>query len=52
LWFFELRAREALGFGQRKSSGFVSNNPYLTRGDANNRVVIPASLLRNVEFAA
>lgn len=52
LWFFELRAREALGLGRRKNNHFVQGNPYLTRGDSNNRVVIPSSTLRNLEHAA
>jgi hypothetical protein len=45
LWFWELRARESLGVGRRKIQHFVEN-PYLTRGDANNRVIIPANALR------
>lgn len=44
LWFFELRAREILGIGQRRQQHFVEN-PYLTRGDRNNRVVIPTNTL-------
>lgn len=44
LWFWELRAREALGIGRRAVQHFV-DNPYLTRGDQNNRVIIPAHAL-------
>ena len=50
LWFWELRAREALGFGRRKTQHFV-DNPYATRGDRSNRIVIPASTLMNLERA-
>lgn len=49
LWFFELRAREALGIGRRKNLHFV-DNPYLTRGDVNSRVIIPASAVLNLEM--
>jgi hypothetical protein len=45
LWFWELRAREALGVARRKTPHFV-DNPYLTRGDASNRIIIPSHTLR------
>lgn len=41
LWFFELRAREILGVGQKRQRPFM-DNPYLTRGDRARRYVIPA----------
>lgn len=44
LWFWELRAREALGVGRRSVQHFV-DNPYLTRGDRNNRVIVPSHAL-------
>jgi hypothetical protein len=40
LWFFELRAREVLGVGRRRTSQFMENS-YLSRGDKKQRVVIP-----------
>lgn len=49
LWFFELRARAILGDGRKRSKMFM-DNPYLSRGDRRNQVVIPresyASLAR------
>jgi hypothetical protein len=40
LWFFELRVREVLGVARRRTSQFL-DNPYLSRGDRKQRVVIP-----------
>lgn len=40
LWFWELRAREVLGVSRRRTSQFM-DNPYLSRGDRAQRVVIP-----------
>jgi hypothetical protein len=45
LWFFELRAREVLGIGKRRQKQFL-DNPYLSRGDLNSRVVIPMESFR------
>lgn len=44
LWFFELRAREILGQNRARTQHFMSN-PYLSRGDAARRVVLPADRL-------
>lgn len=48
LWFFELRCREALGFGRARQKHFL-DNPYATRGDRSNRAVIPSNILRVLE---
>jgi len=45
LWFAELRAREVLGFGQRKRLHYMDNK-YLSSRDKEQRVVIPMSAYR------
>jgi hypothetical protein len=45
LWFFELRAREVLGVGKRRQRQFL-DNPYLSRGDKERRVVVPMDSFR------
>jgi hypothetical protein len=40
LWFFELRARMILGEQRSKRKHYVEN-PYLSRGDRRNQVVVP-----------
>lgn len=45
LWFFELRAREVLGIGKRRTMQFL-DNPYLSRGDRERRVVVPMDSFR------
>lgn len=45
LWFFELRARALLGEG-RSSRKFFFENPYLSRGDRKNQIVVPAESYR------
>ena len=45
LWFAELRARSLLGIGRQKRAHFVQN-PYLSRGDAAKRTVVPMEAYR------
>jgi hypothetical protein len=47
LWFAELRARAILGDGRPKRLHFVEN-PYLSRGDRKQQVVVPAGSFRTV----
>jgi len=47
LWFAELRAREILGFGQRRRVHHV-NNPYLSRVDRDRRIVVPRGLVHSI----
>jgi hypothetical protein len=45
LWFFELRAREVLGIAKRRNRQFL-DNPYLSRGDRERRIVVPMDSFR------
>jgi hypothetical protein len=47
LWFAELRARAILGDGRPKRLHFVEN-PYLSRGDRKQQVVVPAGSYRSI----
>lgn len=46
LWFFELRARAILGVGVDKKVLHFFENRYLSRGDQQRRMVVPASLMQ------
>lgn len=46
LWFAELRARAALGFGRSAVQTSYLPNPYLSRGDRRKRMVVPQFSLR------
>lgn len=52
LWFFELRARAImLGTdGSQKRQAFL-DNPYLSRGDRRQQVVVPIDIFRQKAYA-
>lgn len=41
LWFFELRARNLLGYGKADTQTSYMQNPYLSRSDKRKRVIVP-----------
>lgn len=41
LWFFELRCRALLGYGQATTQTSYMKNPYLSRSDRRRRVIVP-----------
>lgn len=47
LWFAELRAREMLGLGAKKQQHHI-HNPYLSKADARQRIVIPRGYAASV----